>query len=188
MIFILSQLIICKQVFDFTIRPCSNLLLYINKTDIIEIVLNKGIGAYFSSWDNFDDLIIEFYDNYPINDEDPLQSYESSSGFIGVFYNKAKYALRIFNDGDEIYKLFILFSSDIPKIEKDANKVPEGFSLPVFKYVKDNLVTAADQLYSPFLFNSDSRNDNTKTLTSLTLVFIAICLGSFGIVYYYTLS
>ena len=83
MLFFLIRLSISKQVFNYIINP-KNLLLNIEPFDIIEIVLEIKYSAYFSKWDDFDNLTIEIYSEKTKEDE-PLQTFNSNNGLRCCF-------------------------------------------------------------------------------------------------------
>lgn len=177
MIFFLIYFSICKQIYDFTRKENKNLLLYIDPHNIIEIKLKRNNGVFFSSWNHMENLTIEAYTEFPIDTNDPYETFNSDSSLIGVFFTDKDYSLRILNEGDLPYKLFVILSDFIPGHNNENNvQIPNNFSVPIFEYAKKGGVGVIN-LINPFIFNKDSSNQKCENaIHAIIFIFIFFVL------------
>ena len=72
MIFFLFQISFSKQIFNSDFVKDKGLFLYIEPNEIIEIRVRYNYGVFFSSWEKFDNLIMEVYFETPNEKSVPL--------------------------------------------------------------------------------------------------------------------
>lgn len=174
MIFFLIHFSICKLAYDFISNAPNNLLLYIEPYEIVEIALKNNLGAFFSSWESFEKMTIEVYTN-PINESQPLETFKSNNGLIGVAFSSNNFYLRILNEGTQSYKFFVYISYSIPNSDSGFfGNIPKGFSMPILEYAKKAHLKQINDLVIPFIYSYDSATDSCKTMMISMIVIMCI--------------
>lgn len=177
MIILLIQLSFSKHIFDFELVRDKISLLYIESYEIIQIHIKSGYGIFFSSWDKFDNILMEVYFETPNEKSVPIQKFDSSNGLIGIAFKSNDFILRIRNEGTDKYKLYVMISNFIPSVHTpNVYHLPDGISLPIEKYAVDANLGDIRDLNSPYIINFDSQNSKSLAVNISVLCILALVL------------